>query len=579
MSIQTPPIVPGSIIGADIKAVHEHVRNQIKYIYFGSRLWKEREKKGIRTHQVASFLGILPESYQRFESGQLLPDPGEMMKIAKALDIDMARLIKWANYSRASVQKFLEKDEIKVPAAKYLNDWKRVCNEFLDEYSRLYLDGLDPGDDIVKLLKGVEKDMLRIFRLPLPPMPLFLLLTTLEEKNITDGNLSLQEIRDFIIDGESLAGYVARDMEVGSFTLYTANILFFADAPSKSIPDCLNRLNYRQFCLILTIAIADCGIYDDALDLVYIQQYHEFAGLGALMALKLKPYLQRDIDFNVLYSATLMQGIGTYAFFTVLKTSLTEYDTTMKSIGGDSKAAPSSPISAVFKEYADQAFGLLNYHLHPVIAGMIAANWGYPEAVVKCLIDHHEPVECVDAVCSMLKLINFFVDINFKIIPEAELNGLLARYPQLKISEADLFKVSCDMNKMKSNLVEVSSALVEERSQEIADYNAKRLKKMSDRYKLENDESEVRTIKKSEFRFCPEFMQPLISVVYRHIFNHMNKFFIHQKGESLDDYLLRTKCFQVALPMVLHNDVNVVAQQLKLSVDQVKAILADLTKL
>ena len=547
------------------------LRASIKYLHFGVRLVRVREKKAMRSKAMADFLGLTLSEYRKFESGEKLPPLQVLIKMAKVLEFPLEKLKQWNDYAIHQASGHFEEKAIENGALKYAKQWEDATSAFKSSYFEEISSVDEDMKHINKMLETLKKDISRVVKLPVLPMQLFIILTVLDENKKVS---HLHKIADFPMEGESFADYIARDPYWGPFTTYAANRIFFPDNPSKNINDCFNRLTMDQFKQLLLVSVANTGIYSYSNDLIALQQYHEFSSLGALMAQKLKPYLPQGVSTDHLVASCLVQGIGTHSFYTLLKPSLLK----------EHEEFFDEKKSSIYEELDNHILNLINYELHPVVGAMVAANWGCPEEVIQCLNDHHKPVfvddhpnKDITPMNAILKIINFFVDADFPVINNDELTKLLDKHPQANLSAEGLFKVANEMNKLKDYLVEVSSSMIDTKSQQASQIYSKRIKEFkakNNAHKLGQNVLELP--KKSESRFDPEYQQVLINECHK----ILNKFYMEmlfmQKGEGFANYIKRIEDIQFAHCFVTDNNIDSLADKFKLAPYEVKKYLTRL---
>ncbi|MBF0103924.1 MAG: helix-turn-helix transcriptional regulator [Deltaproteobacteria bacterium] len=545
------------------------LRTTLKYLHFGSRLMRVREKKGIRSGDLAEALGMSRRDYMRYECGELIPEKVAMISLAKILEIPLEKLLQWRAYAMHQAGKKFEDKPAEDGALKYAADWELAVEKLKKAYDERFTTKLDPK--IVTALANMHKSVSRLYRLPIMPMPLFMILSTLAEYKGKDGYL--YEIQDYVVDGESFAGYVARDPYFGPFITYAANTIFFYDAPSLNILDCFNRLTIEQFKTLLLVASHPCGIYNYSEDLVFLQQFNEFSSLAGLMTQRLKPYLPDTVNFDHLYTCVLAQSASVQAFCSMLSPSLLEENVDFK--------------DESFSDLLLSINDMMHYHLHPVVSGMIAANWNCPDAVVRCLIDHHEPLldekyqprrKEITPLNATLKLVNYFVDCDFPVMKIDAIEEMLQQYPQIPMRPESLFKVVNELNRLREHLVEISSNMIEKRSQQVSTITSRRIKTFRDNHRIHGLGSVmlVKQPKRSEFRFDPEYQHALINECYQMFVSFITEMLMKRRKESLDDYEKRMGNIQVAYQRISDNNLDSLADKFDLSADEVTKRLKQL---
>lgn len=64
---------------------------------FGKKLRELRRQKNITQEQMAEKIDIKPENYSRIENGLSFPKPENIVKISKALEVEIAELFQFSN--------------------------------------------------------------------------------------------------------------------------------------------------------------------------------------------------------------------------------------------------------------------------------------------------------------------------------------------------------------------------------------------------------------------------------------------------------------------------------------------------
>ena len=66
---------------------------------FGKRLRELRIQKGLTQERIAEYIGIKPENYSRIENGLSFPKPENIVKISKVLNVQIAELFQFSQFS------------------------------------------------------------------------------------------------------------------------------------------------------------------------------------------------------------------------------------------------------------------------------------------------------------------------------------------------------------------------------------------------------------------------------------------------------------------------------------------------
>ena len=554
----------------------DHITQKAKnltypYMHFGMKLYmrrsrlKNRNKETAEKYSVktaAKILEIDKDHYRAIECGKMLPEGRLIAKLASFLEMDIPRLVNWCQYARNKAQIKSESDASAHNALNYTSDWELALSSFKKWYCAAHdCDELTPR--LAKTLKRLEQDVHRIYKLPLLPMPLFLMLSTFLEESA--GKTHLYEIPQIVFEGEHMAAYLERDPYLGPFALYVANKTFWCQSPKSTLRDCLNTLTIEQFRVILFLAFELGGLYGFSNDLSVLQRYHEFNSHGVLLARLLKKRLKDEFpgNYDHLSMGLAMQGLGTYAFFSILKPSLSHDEIPAR---GDVKQES-------YKELDPDILDRINYDFHPVVSGMIAANWGFDKDLVRLLIDHHEPLSAdTTPTCAMLKLINHFTDHDFEASDRQQIEDKLAQFSQLNISADALFETLCEMEVLKDKIVEESSSVIVQRSVEASEVTQTRIKTMMSSNKpVQAGVARIYEIpNESAFRFDPHYQRALINEDHVLLSAFRSQVTALQKGESLEKYGERMKNLQLALMALSFPDHDNIAERAHLTVDEIR---------
>lgn len=80
-----------------------------------------REELGIGQAHLAKQVGVTQQTISRWENGEVVPPPKRLAKLAKALDLDLDRILAYSGY---------------MPSAAEWPRW-RILNSFYDQVSEL----------------------------------------------------------------------------------------------------------------------------------------------------------------------------------------------------------------------------------------------------------------------------------------------------------------------------------------------------------------------------------------------------------------------------------------------------------
>lgn len=120
----------------------------------GTRLKSLREEKGVSVEELARLTGFSPELLARIESREVLPQLGTVMKLSKALDAAVSRLISGVGDRPYTVTRRKDRKSISRSTAKqgrqHIYSYKRLAPE---------VQGHNMEPLIVQLLENREKDL------------------------------------------------------------------------------------------------------------------------------------------------------------------------------------------------------------------------------------------------------------------------------------------------------------------------------------------------------------------------------------------------------------------------------------
>jgi len=555
----------------------EAIRKSIRFLHLGRKIRGYRKRKPEMTSEkVAIGANIDKARYVRIESGQVMPTREEIERICRHLDVDSSSLFRAAEFALHQANKnFLEAMPVKNGALKYSKQWELAAAEFKKSCLEKYSDDEDIEENIDRIIVNLEKDISKVSKLPILPVAFHTILMTLAEHKT---KTYLHEISDESLGG-SLSEFIALDPYFGPFITFEANRVYFQDHSSMGIIDCMNRLTIEQFKVLLYGAISNAGIYTYTDGLGNLQQYHEFSKLTALTALKLKPHLPNNVDFDHLYLCSLLQGLGTHVFYTILKPVMMNHKMLDQLQKNDKLRRLKS--KKAYDELDEERLELINYELHPIVSGMVAANWGFADEIVMTLINHHARAgESVTPLCATLKLINDIVDCDFPTYNRDDLDVLLSKYPQVQISTDAIFKVTTEMQRLRDRMIEASSQ-VTQRSEKVSKVISKRIKQFNERNKVRELSNVVfyPQPKASDFRFDAEVLENLAIECYPLLLSFITGMTQLRLDEGIEQYLRRMQNIQLVLACVSDNDPKALADKFKIDVNQIKTRLLELMKM
>ena len=528
---------------------------------FAMNWFRVRESKGIDRATIAARLGLGIEEYIHiFESGERVPGRQLIIDGCSFMGIESARAFRWISYAT-------EVPEIPgLPLQGAQNYIKPLIEAFARVEARYEKNSQKKIAKAQKdIIAGIKRDVLKLFTLPILPMNYILIR---EEFDSVDRNKIkfLHDIKNFILDGESLAGFIARDSYFGLFCFYAANALYFSEAPAKNVVNCLNQLTIDQFETLFLIATYHHNLYKVDEEIPILQQINDFTSLAALMVQELESFLPDNVNKDHLYHTALAQGLGKYTLFCVLHPHLAKKGS--EAAGED---------TGLILGLDDNLFSCIITELHTLVSCMIAANWDLPKEVLDTLRDrHNQPAKEVSPLCATLKIVNEYVDSDFPVMTQDEVAGILARFPQVKIDSDVLYKITGKLQKVKKKLYERSSQLIEQKVQDAAPYIDERIRK---KYEQRSEDAPKLVFthppKRHEFRFDTGLQGLLLKDAYKYHLNFVQHMLSPRKTENISNFQKRAGSFFLKMEFVLGKDIEVVAQKANMSVDEVMKLVIE----
>ncbi|MBF0106916.1 MAG: hypothetical protein HQM16_16510 [Deltaproteobacteria bacterium] len=543
-------------------------------------LKKKRVSQGSKSaEEAAKYIGIDVDDYigiERRKSGltnkegkrirEILNDPEKISRMAEFLEMDFDKLFKWVTFSQERIKRKLKNAcsiEGTHAANKLITDAKEnTREEFIAAYKN-YFKKTDVDDKIILTLNNIDKYTHRITKLPSLPQPLFIVLNALLEN--LDKFDDIDKINVFSGQDENLSDYIEHCPHFASFLLYASNKLFDSDHPKTNFRDCFKTMTVERFSLLLYIMLNKIGIYEFAQDLRPLQKFHEFHTLGMRMAKLLRPHLPAGINYELLQQGLAMQGIGTYVLYVILSPSKKEEEVPSVGAGKEKRLC---------YNLSDETLDLINYYYHPVVSAELAANWGFGDDVVKLLLDHHNiNFSGLSRECVILKMINKFVDCDFKLDTREDVECVLAEYENTTMNIEDVFKVVCAMETLKDEMIRASSSFIDVKSRQASSVTTEKIKTFTDK------STEVRhggiikiyhgAYEASDFRFEPEYLTALTNECYYLQNTLYEKVISKREGETFAKYGERMMLLQAALDVTMNN-YEVVAKQWNIDEDELK---------
>ncbi len=522
------------------------------YTKFGFNLWRLREARGQTSKSVADALGVPQKDYQAVEMGRVLPTDRQLPLIAELLQEKISTLQSWIQ----SVDRPVTPGKMSPQTDAYLDAFDAQVDTLKNRHRHVTGHALSTAQ--IKAIAELKRQIPKIIDLPVLPMNFILItdaLLSVEAQNYE----FLHEYKDFITKGESLAGFLSRDLYYGPFGFYAANLLYFADKPFGNLQACFERLTFAQFAEIFTLACLQNGIYEMENDIPRLQQHVDFTSLACLfvreIAKECGPTATQEVDFDRLYQACLLQGLGQYVLFEKLKPAI---------LGPQTEYADSDDDN-VKSDLDTQLFREILWSLHPAISAILGANWRFDDAVLQTLLTHHDhPAIRVSANTALLKIVNFFVDKDFPKITKADLDDLLKAYPQVPLTSQVLHKACLRLTEIKSDLFERSSTL-------LGHYHDTSLKTAPDRKGPHiAPENDLKTpLKRGDFRFDPQFQMVLKNTAHTHYENLLLRLILPRAGETLKAATERQTAFHLSLQYLLTKNWDDVAKAAQMSKDEI----------
>lgn len=527
------------------------------YTKFGFNLWRLREARGKSAKDMSQYLNISTKEYQNFEMGKCLPSDEMLLEISRLLKEEISTLKHWTLFATTKSSKGKTDKNLHPLLGQLEKNIETLSQDYEKNIAKL-------SHEQKQTLEKIKNSLTKIIDLSVLPMNFILIndaLCSVESKQYK----YLHEYQNFITRGENLASFISRDLYYGPYIFYAANLLFFSDKPFQNISECLNSLSLEQFKELFTLATLQNGIYNLNDDIPRLQQHADFSSLACIFARELRKELEIDppqnINFDHVYQACLLQGVGQYVLFEKLKPSLR---------GTGEETVIDEEEAEIFLGLDAPFFKHILWALHPIASAIMAANWSFPQEILEILMTHHNhPVSQVNANCALLKIINFFVDKDFPKLSKADLEDLLKAYPQVKIPPESLFEVCIRMNHIKNDLYERSSTLIEEGNKTIEDLTNEFPKSTKKTPHISKKEEEM-PLKGSDFRFHSDYQDTLKSVAQRRYENLILDLVYPRKGEPLKKLGERVINFNLKLRYTLVKSIDDVAEEFKMQKEEIK---------
>ncbi len=503
----------------------------VPHLYFGKRLSKARQKLGLQNQELVQQLNIDQTVYENFEKGIQLPTFSQMATLAHVLKVDMNELQEWVN----TPARALPPEEKSVvltsspPTIHYLEKLDAAIEQF-----QVFYDFLPTKHAMKTALQKVRQEMETLTTLPFLPMNLFFLLDVLQREG---SQLTyLRECKSSISEDETLADYLARQPHWGTFIFYQANQIFAQDKPFQSLEECIQNLSFDQLKKLVYIA-SSRGIYSNYGELHWLQQQIEFASMAALMARDLRAHTQSYLNPNHLSMAILLQNIGEYALYTILKPSLWN--------GSDQSQLGSTE------------FQRINYELHSVVGAVLAARWNFPEEVLEAILMHHHPaLEEVNPLCATMKIFSFFADTGFGSFSLPAIEKLLNKTPQVRLPAKAVFDLLTKLQEKRAHCVEMSATVLEKNSE------------ASGHYAQSISTKKGPVIDTKDFRYEPEYQKELLQecdILLKQFQANMTK---RSPNESMSQYIERMLTLKGGIAYINHPKVDSLSMNFEIPIEE-----------
>lgn len=525
------------------------------YHAFGLNCYRLRESKGKSREEVAKFLGLTTEEYSfLFETGHTIPQKHLILEWAQLLDEDPTRAFRWISYGPKN-------EENDIPAKgleRFLDEYTTIKDKIPERYKKVT--GREMTKDQKFLVDSLKRDILKLPPLPVLPMSAILYLNALSLPEYSHCKY-LHEIKDYVLEGESFAGFASRGdpyLAVSIFHSYNA----FASTPCEKMEDCFNMMTIEEFKEYLFIAINEEKLYTTDEEIPLLTESNDFNSLAVLMARELSKYLPESINVEHVKQVCLLQGLGKYVLFHLLHPSLVDrtgdLDETWNKLSGIS-------------EMDENLFSCIMVQLHPVISSMIASTFNLDQEVLDTLLDRHkQPSSEVTPLCAVVKIINRYVDEDFQALSKIEIEEILNIFPQISIKPEHLFNVTQKLQAMKEKFYERSSKLVEDFVESSHPY-------LSDRVKNKYQEKSLglletyKPVERHEFRFAPNYQRTLLNVAYPKLLDFTNEMFLPSRKENLGDLFKRSERLLLRIAYLkFMKDFEVVSKKADQPIEEIK---------
>lgn len=449
------------------------------YLQFGQFISRLRKSHKLTAKQLAQKLQMHAHEYEQMEQGSIMPTRKLQTSLATALDVPLQKIMEWALPDNQIAQK--PSTEISpINVSKYQEVFAEKI-AFMESFANIF--EWKPNLQTREALQNLQEDVTSTIVLPfLPEDSVFLIETLLRKGHQFE---YLKEYKDIFPAGEDFACYLSRNPVFACHAWHMANKIFFRDKPCKDLETLFNNLTFENFQKTLCVVFNKQEVYYHDCHLPHLQQQSEFSSIAALMVRELRPYIADTINPDHLYMAVLAQNIG--------ELSLCAH------IYGQGHPHEDSQKKAPIKKYEVFSQGNLVdhilYELHPVIGAIIAKQMNFPQEVCDAILKHHElnenpdehPHKDLGPFLSAMKLIARYTDSGFIYLSPDDTKRLLQQFPSLKIKAEDFYNIGLKMCKIRQDLLEVSSAIIDQASPDALMKGENSIKRTVENFKSKGD--------------------------------------------------------------------------------------------
>ncbi|MCP5463987.1 MAG: hypothetical protein H7A33_03085 [Deltaproteobacteria bacterium] len=534
---------------------------------------QKKETKGTKSVAAgAKKLGITELEYRGIENDlglvqdeqgarirEILSDSTVIQNWAQFLEMEYDQLDRWVNRERHKIQKKLKRSMGSGDAVHYEKEFEAAKQGFIEKYKEV-TDSPDIPKNVRLALTNIGKYSKELFKLPVLPMPLFIILRALYESDDSADDIHKIKLPDN--GDEVLTDYIRRLPYIGNYIFYSANRIYYASQPKQSFSEVFNVLSKERLKTLLHVMIQDVGVYDIPKDLFDLQRFLEFHTEGLMMARLLKPKLPSEINYEVLEMGLALQGLGTYELYHLISPSLSQEEANAR--------------DRINYSLDDDAIYWIDYYFHPVLSAMLAANWKLPAAAIELVLNHHdENISQVSPECAALKLINRCTQEKFEFDNRDSVLEYLDDYPQLQLDLEGLFDIVTTMSSLRKDMIRRSTSIMESGK----NFNEVASHKGMGQYKYEEQSGGfVRKYKsKEDARLDLDAQKGLIADCLELLFEFTQRIHRIKEGESKEAFQERIFNLQLASEVVKH-DYEKVAKRFGMKEDELLHRLAQMDR-